>query len=99
MFFFSPKESSRKLRVLVAKCGLDGYDRGMRVIARAFQEAGPREGSGALRGDHSPAQVMNSVEPGCGLPPPEKRTSRFSVAGQFLTMAGLPTSGLLVAST
>ena len=32
--------ADRKLRVLVAKCGLDGHDRGVRVIARAFQEAG-----------------------------------------------------------
>jgi methylmalonyl-CoA mutase C-terminal domain/subunit len=32
--------SERKIRVLVAKCGLDGHDRGVRVIARAFQEAG-----------------------------------------------------------
>lgn len=30
----------RKIRVLVAKCGLDGHDRGVRVIARALQEAG-----------------------------------------------------------
>src|SRR5947199_10085445 len=28
------------MRVLVAKCGLDGHDRGVRVIARALQEAG-----------------------------------------------------------
>src|SRR2546423_8881145 len=33
-----PRE--RKVRVLVAKCGLDGHDRGVRVIARALQEAG-----------------------------------------------------------
>ena len=32
--------NERKIRVLVAKCGLDGHDRGVRVIARAFQEAG-----------------------------------------------------------
>jgi methylmalonyl-CoA mutase, C-terminal domain len=32
--------TARKIRVLVAKCGLDGHDRGVRVIARAFQEAG-----------------------------------------------------------
>jgi methylmalonyl-CoA mutase, C-terminal domain len=32
--------SERKIRVLVAKCGLDGHDRGVRVIARAFQDAG-----------------------------------------------------------
>ena len=30
----------RKIRVLVGKCGLDGHDRGVRIIARAFQEAG-----------------------------------------------------------
>jgi methylmalonyl-CoA mutase C-terminal domain/subunit len=34
------ESTPRKLRILVAKCGLDGHDRGVRVIARAFQEAG-----------------------------------------------------------
>jgi methylmalonyl-CoA mutase C-terminal domain/subunit len=33
-------EQSRKLRVLVAKPGLDGHDRGARVIARGFRDAG-----------------------------------------------------------
>jgi methylmalonyl-CoA mutase C-terminal domain/subunit len=33
-----PRE--RKIRVLVAKCGLDGHDRGVRVIARALKDAG-----------------------------------------------------------
>ncbi len=32
--------SERKLRVLIAKPGLDGHDRGARVIARAFRDAG-----------------------------------------------------------
>ncbi len=32
--------SDRKLRVLIAKPGLDGHDRGARVIARAFRDAG-----------------------------------------------------------
>lgn len=32
--------SGRKLRVLVAKPGLDGHDRGARIIARAFRDAG-----------------------------------------------------------
>lgn len=31
---------SRKLRILIAKPGLDGHDRGARVIARAFRDAG-----------------------------------------------------------
>ncbi len=33
----SPK---RKIRILIAKPGLDGHDRGARIIARAFRDAG-----------------------------------------------------------
>jgi methylmalonyl-CoA mutase, C-terminal domain len=32
--------NSRKIRVLVAKPGLDGHDRGARVVARALRDAG-----------------------------------------------------------
>ncbi len=32
--------SRPRIRVLVAKCGLDGHDRGVRVIARALKDAG-----------------------------------------------------------
>src|SRR5436309_3626205 len=32
--------STRKIRVLVAKPGLDGHDRGAKVIARALRDAG-----------------------------------------------------------
>lgn len=31
---------NRKIRVLMAKAGLDGHDRGAKVIARAFRDAG-----------------------------------------------------------
>ena len=31
---------SKRLRILIAKPGLDGHDRGAKYIARAFQEAG-----------------------------------------------------------
>jgi len=34
------KNSGRRIRILVAKPGLDGHDRGARVIARAFRDAG-----------------------------------------------------------
>ncbi len=34
------KDSGRRIRILVAKPGLDGHDRGARVIARAFRDAG-----------------------------------------------------------
>jgi methylmalonyl-CoA mutase, C-terminal domain len=33
-------ENARKLRILVSKPGLDGHDRGARVVARAFRDAG-----------------------------------------------------------
>ena len=33
-------EMARKIRILVAKPGLDGHDRGARIIARAFRDAG-----------------------------------------------------------
>ena len=32
--------NERKIRVLVAKPGLDGHDRGAKVIARALRDAG-----------------------------------------------------------
>lgn len=33
-------ESDRRIRVLVAKPGLDGHDRGAKIIASAFRDAG-----------------------------------------------------------
>jgi methylmalonyl-CoA mutase C-terminal domain/subunit len=35
-----PARSGRKLRVVIAKPGLDGHDRGAKVIARALRDAG-----------------------------------------------------------
>src|SRR5512136_2930147 len=34
------REMERKVRVLVAKPGLDGHDRGAKVVARALRDAG-----------------------------------------------------------
>lgn len=34
------EESDRRIRVLVAKPGLDGHDRGAKVVAAAFRDAG-----------------------------------------------------------
>jgi methylmalonyl-CoA mutase, C-terminal domain len=36
----SAAEHSRKVRILVAKPGLDGHDRGAKVVARALRDAG-----------------------------------------------------------
>ena len=33
-------DRNRRIRVMVAKPGLDGHDRGARIIARAFRDAG-----------------------------------------------------------
>jgi len=35
-----PAESARKIRIVVAKPGLDGHDRGAKIIARALRDAG-----------------------------------------------------------
>src|SRR5437773_4092779 len=36
----SEKRQLRKIRILVAKPGLDGHDRGAKVVARALSDAG-----------------------------------------------------------
>jgi methylmalonyl-CoA mutase C-terminal domain/subunit len=36
----STSQVSKKLRVLVAKVGLDGHDRGVKIVARALRDAG-----------------------------------------------------------
>lgn len=36
----TPKEAARKIRILVGKPGLDGHDRGAKIIARALRDAG-----------------------------------------------------------
>src|SRR4249920_3078502 len=35
-----PTEPARKIRIVVAKRGLDGHDRGAKIIARALRDAG-----------------------------------------------------------
>ena len=48
-----------KLRVLVAKPGLDGHDRGVRVIARGFRDAGYEV---IYTGVHqTPEQIVNTA--------------------------------------
>ncbi len=36
----APKRGARKIRILVGKPGLDGHDRGAKIIARALRDAG-----------------------------------------------------------
>lgn len=53
------KDSSRPLRVLVAKVGLDGHDRGARVIATALRDAGMEVIYTGLR--QTPEMVVNAA--------------------------------------
>jgi methylmalonyl-CoA mutase C-terminal domain/subunit len=52
----SQETSGRKLRVLIAKPGLDGHDRGAKVVARALRDAGMEVIYTGLR--QSPEQIV-----------------------------------------
>src|SRR5437667_10188550 len=54
--------SQRKIRVLVAKPGLDGHDRGAKVIARALRDAGMEVIYTGLR--QSPEQIVAAAAQG-----------------------------------
>jgi len=49
----------RKLRVLIAKPGLDGHDRGAKVVARALRDAGMEVIYTGLR--QSPEQIVSAA--------------------------------------
>jgi methylmalonyl-CoA mutase, C-terminal domain len=49
----------RRIRVLVAKPGLDGHDRGVKVIARALRDAGMEVIYTGLR--QSPEMIVNAA--------------------------------------
>ncbi len=51
--------NERKIRVLVAKPGLDGHDRGAKVIARALRDAGMEVIYTGLR--QTPEMVVNAA--------------------------------------
>ena len=51
--------SSRKIRVLIAKPGLDGHDRGAKIVARALRDAGMEVVYSGLR--QTPDQVAQTA--------------------------------------
>src|SRR5215469_1400701 len=65
LFFASPFQYScknmpeKKIRVLIAKPGLDGHDRGAKVIARALRDAGMEVIYTGLR--QTPEMIVNSA--------------------------------------
>jgi len=55
----SASESARPLRVLIAKPGLDGHDRGAKVVARALRDAGMEVIYTGLR--QTPEQIVEAA--------------------------------------
>jgi methylmalonyl-CoA mutase C-terminal domain/subunit len=51
--------NERKIRILLAKPGLDGHDRGVKVIARALRDAGMEVIYTGLR--QTPEQIVNAA--------------------------------------
>jgi len=51
--------ADKKIRILVAKPGLDGHDRGAKVVARAFRDAGFEVIYTGLR--QTPEQIANAA--------------------------------------
>jgi len=49
----------RKIRVLIAKPGLDGHDRGAKIIARALRDAGMEVVYTGIR--QTPEQIVNTA--------------------------------------
>jgi methylmalonyl-CoA mutase C-terminal domain/subunit len=54
-----PENEGRKIRVVVAKPGLDGHDRGAKVIARALRDAGMEVIYTGLR--QTPEQIVTTA--------------------------------------
>ena len=52
-------ENRRPIRVVMAKPGLDGHDRGIKILARSFQEAGMEVIYLGLR--QTPAMIINAA--------------------------------------
>lgn len=57
--FLNSVTNDRKIRVLVAKPGLDGHDRGAKVIARALRDAGMEVIYTGLR--QTPEMIVNAA--------------------------------------
>jgi len=58
-FFMTAATSTQKIRVVVAKPGLDGHDRGAKIIARALRDAGMEVIYTGLH--QTPEQIVETV--------------------------------------
>ena len=50
---------ARRLKILLAKAGLDGHDRGVKVVARALRDAGMEVVYTGLH--QTPEQIVNAA--------------------------------------
>src|ERR1700752_4431708 len=57
-----PSTTERPVRVLMAKVGLDGHDRGLRVVARILRDAGCEVVYAGLRQAHDTPAAMTAQE-------------------------------------
>ena len=55
----APAAGTRRIRVVVAKPGLDGHDRGAKIIARALRDAGMEVIYTGLH--QTPEQIVETV--------------------------------------
>ncbi len=51
--------AERKIRILMAKAGLDGHDRGVKIVARAYRDAGFEVIYSGLH--QTPEQIVNAA--------------------------------------
>jgi methylmalonyl-CoA mutase C-terminal domain/subunit len=58
MYHVLAMATDRRIRVLVAKPGMDGHDRGVKVIARALRDAGMEVIYTGLR--QTPEMIVNA---------------------------------------
>lgn len=85
------REAKQKIRVLLVKPGLDGHDKGIRVVARALMEAGMEviylgfrqdpEGIARVAAQEEPSVVGLSILSGAHVNLTRKVVSRLKGAG------------------
>ena len=74
--------SGSPIRVIVAKPGLDGHDRGAKVVARALRDAGIEVIYTGLH--QTPAQIVDAA---AQLPPKENLRRFIDMGAQIATCA------------
>ncbi len=79
--------ADRVIRVLVAKPGLDGHDRGAKIIARALRDAGMEVIYTGIR--HTPEMIVEATPLGrIGRPEEIANLARFLLSEQSSFMTG-----------